>query len=708
MRFKNHFLESFEKIDSTFETLFEASGEVYKLTSEGLAQIVKRAFKAPPEFSKADSLTILNPSNAEDLKVIKSLKTKPIRVILYTTSKGRVVRKDEENQTYYLTKEFLSDLKAVGDTKEEKDFLNLLSERTKKNSERTSSDTEFNLVDDEILKFLDLLKSSSPSKYAKGVYYVYNQTSKKLYEVIYNKKDSKFNFDNLFNAVDEDEEFILKGSSREVEAVQVAGALFDSVKMGISIAKYADRNPLVEFPYKDDKSFKSIVSELEEALTNSEMTDNAKVLRSKFDSMNVMNWLNVCAIAGGMTDFVKNEIKFKPQIVYKSMPEYRKLEGERFGGEDKTGKFSMVEALVSDVDAKELLGFIKDSENKIAPNGSFVEVLSKDGKLLAKYYQITLKGSEMTELGKSQKYFQNIYGMIVNSKEVFESKSYEDLLCESILDKLSSTAKKGSEFLKKVGKDLYEKIRFLFSAFKKWSEQTRSGLTKEVSNNASNDALELFGKAVEESKTDIEEFVKKLVGDSKNLRLYWSIANKKIEKLINDVKLAKNGDFILVDFEEAKIPSIIDEDVFKKQIFTYSFLKAFRHLVANSQNPLEKYVNELLGLYIEAVFGSTELPLWKVFTAYQTPSYEFLGTKKSNKEERETNILKGLGREGVPLVDLKGRFYKGSHSINMDILTDMINSSGKFEPLYTNFSVRYHEDTLAPIFQAHQESGGKK
>lgn len=699
MGFKNHFLESFEKIDNIFETLFEASGVVYKLTTDGLNHIVRKAFKAHPEFSKADSLTILNPSNAEDLKLIKSLKMKPIRVVLYTSSKGRIVRKDEENQQYFITKEFLSDLKEVGESKEEKEFLATLKERTKKNSEKTFADTEFVLVGNEIVTFLDLLKSSSPSKYAKGVYYVYNQTSNKLYEVIYNKKDSKFDFDKLFEAVDENEEFSLNAKAREVEAIQVLGTLFDSSKMGIEIAKYADKNPLFKFPYKDDPKFKSVISDLLNILDDDELTDRAKVLKSKFDLMTVMDWLNFCALAGGMSDFVKNEVNFKPHIVYKSIPEYRTLE-DREG----TGKYSMVELLVSNVKGKELLDLIKDKENKVSPNKDFVEVLSPTGKTLAKYYQITLKGSELTNLGKSQKYFQNLYGMIINSKEVFESaKNYEDLLCESILDKLSSTAKKGSEFLKSVGKELYEKIKFLFTAFRKWSEQTRSNLSKEVSKNVYNDAVELFGKAVEEAKADVEGFLKTLGNDTKNLRIHWSIADKKIQKLIGDLHKGKNADFIKIDFEDSVMPSDINDEVFKKQVFVYSFLKAFRHLVANSQNPLENYVDELLGLYIEAVFGSTELPLWKVFTAYQTPPYEFLGTKKSNKEERQKNILKNLGNEGIPLLDLYGRFLKGSYNINMDILTDIIGTDGNFSPLYTKFSVRYNDD-LFPMFQAHQES----
>jgi hypothetical protein len=83
--------------------------------------------------------------------------------------------------------------------------------------------------------------------------------------------------------------------------------------------------------------------------------------------------------------------------------------------------------------------------------------------------------------------------------------------------------------------------------------------------------------------------------------------------------------------------------------------------------------------------------------------YEFLGTRETDKESRKESILKNLGKEGVPLVVLDLVPNRGAHGITINLLSDLINESGKFTPKYTVFEVSYVKETLVPSFQALRE-----
>jgi len=197
---------------------------------------------------------------------------------------------------------------------------------------------------------------------------------------------------------------------------------------------------------------------------------------------------------------------------------------------------------------------------------------------------------------------------------------------------------------------------------------------------------------------EINEIIVELMNDSAK---YWRVGNEKIAKFIPEMNRNKNEN-ISINFKPAIFQQPTD-NTFKKQIFTYSFLKAFQQVVINSKNPLEKYIDELLGLYIEAVFGATRLPLWKVYSAGNKPTYEFVGTKYTTMEERKGNILKGLGKDGMKIVSLDVTPLKGSHKISVTILSNIISENGQFKPSYVYYDVSYDPNTLSPVFIAVRE-----
>jgi chorismate mutase len=716
MSFKNQFIKSRERIEEMFETLFEASEESYNLTTKGLTQIFDKSFEEPPTISKTENFIVYNPSNETDKKEIQKLKNsdKSVRVVMYTMSKSRIVKPNISSEYFNVSKEFLSNTKAIEDV--QKDLLKTISEREakRKAAGKTKQETSVKILDTEIITFLDMLRNNEPTKFAKGVYYVLNQTSGDFFEIIYNKKDDKFSFDSLFEISapyegpsPNGEKFKISAYAQEINDIMALGVYFDANEMSSAIKSFQKDNKDLDIPYQDS-SFKSIVTPFEKALNASDdFRRFNEVVKRDYKKFGYDDWYGVCILAGGMSQFVREQVSIKsPYIVLDSISEFKDLEAKKMSYktdeeyDDAYGKVSTVEVVISSVPAKDLLKFISRKDTMFDPEEAYVKIVDIDRKELARFWQISLKTTEASSLGKSQRYFSKIYGMIVNSKEVFESyKEFPELLSEGLLQKLSDTAKKGVKFLEFVGKKFYDKIKFLITAMKDWSNSLRNNLSKNVSRNVVDDASELYGKGLtEDVKKEINEIIVELMNDSAK---YWRVGNEKIEKFIPEMNRNKNEN-IFINFKPTTFQQPT-ENTFKKQIFTYSFLKAFQQVVINSKNPLEKYIDELLGLYIEAVFGATRLPLWKVYSAGSKPPYEFVGTKYTTMEERKGNILKGLGKDGMKIVSLDVTPLKGSHKISVTILSNIISENGQFKPSYVYYDVSYDPNTLSPVFIAVRE-----
>jgi hypothetical protein len=718
MSFKNHFTNSSEKISNLYEALFEASETYYNLTGEGLKQIFDQTFTTPPKVSKATNLIVLNPANEEDKKEILKYRksTKPIRIVLYAMPHSRIVKPSIEADFYNISKEFLTSFPLIAGDASQKTLLATIDDREDKRklAGKTSKDVSFKITDEEVLTFLDLLKNSAPTKFSRGVYYIFDTENEELYEIIYNKKDSKFAFDSLFTpskpyeGPEEDgrADFKISRKARELADIQILGVYFDANEMMENILHFQKDNPEFKIPYEESSSFHSIVKPFEHALNSSkEFRRFNEIVKRDYKKFGYSDFIGICGMAGGFSKFVQEVVKISnPHIVFNSISEYKKLEAEKLGYKDEdVNKSSTVDALISTVDAEELFALISRKDSKLLSEDSYVKVVDEAGKTLAKYWQVNLKESVETPMGRSQRYFSKIYSMIVNAKEVFESyQNYEELLNESILEKLTDAAKKGAKFLKEVGKKLFDKIKYLILALKDWSVNVRENISKNVSGNVVEYALELFGKGLQEDvKKEVSEIVEEVLKGGKT---NWKVANDKIERLVDILEKSKNKDLIVINFEDAEEPTSFNVNLFKRLIFNYSFLKAFQGVVANSKNPLEKYIDELLGLYVEAVYGATKLPVWKVYAVFGGHKpYEFLGTRETDKESRKESILKNLGKEGVPLVVLDLVPNRGAHGITINLLSDLINESGKFTPKYTVFEVSYVKETLVPSFQALRE-----
>lgn len=720
MSFKNYYenqvSELNEKIDDLFEPLFEAAETYYNLTTNGIMELYDKSLTEAPKVTKGTNFVILNPKNEDDKTRISGYKKSKgmLRLVGYTLSKSRITKPNTDSQFFELSKEFITFKTLVGNTAEEKALILKIKEREeerKKSEQKTSKDTSFKLTDDEILIFLDILKNTDPSKFARGVYYFLDKDNDLFVEYIYNKKDSKFAFENLFKEAqpysgeEDGTGFKISGKAQEYEDVQVLGLYFDADSLQKQIEEFSAKNQDLKIPY-ENKDFRNIVRPFEVALESSdEFRPFAGIIKRDFKKFSYNDWLGACILANGMTQFRKDVVKVtKPDIIFKSMPEFKKLETELMGyrSEEDYGKISTADVIVSTIPSKELMKGMEQKIIKLNGNDDHVQII-KDGKVVGKFWQVSLKQSkEDSQLGRTQKHFSKIYKMNVDAKNVFDSYiSYEDLLTESVLEKLSSTAKKGAKFLKEVGKKFFDKIKYLILALKEWSSDFRNKITKKMAEDVVEVARGLYGLSMNESvKEDITNTILILLkAPDKN----WLFAKEKTDILGSDLYRMKN-DLVKVSYDSTEKPAKIVDSVFRKQIFVYNFMLAFKEVISRSKLPLENYIDELLGLYIEAVYGATKLPMYKVYSTFnQHVPYEFIGTKESEKELRKGNILKNLSKEGVPLISLVIEPKKGSHSIGLMLLTNIIGEDGKFNPMYTKFNVDYDKLTLAPAFIAESE-----
>lgn len=721
MAFKNYFKESvendIEKLNELYEPLFEANEDsaLYNFTSNGIMQFQKSFTESAPSVSKATDLVILNPKNEEDKKKISSFKKSKgmIRLIAYIMTKGRFTKPTPDAHFFNVSKEFLT-FKGidglVSKTPEEKELLSKIKERESKRT-KDQTDSSFKITDDESVIFLNILKNTDPAKFTMGVYYVLDKDNDLFFEYIYNKKTDLFSFENMFKEAQpyegesEGKGFKISGKAQDNEEVQVLGLYFDAKEMMNQISKFQASHQDLTTPF-ENKEFKAIVKPFETALNASDefKTFNG-VIKKSYPKFSYSDWFMICQLANGMTQFRKDVVKISnPYIIFDKIPKFKELEAEKLGYKEEGdyGKVSTSDVIISNIPGNDVLEYMKSPDTKLVPENQAVNIV-REGKVLGKFWQVSLKiSTKDSQLGRSQKYFSKVYGMQVKGKDVYESLDFDQVLSEGILEKLSDTAKKGAKFLKEVGKKFYDKIKYLFLALKEWSGNFRDKLTKEVSNQIVEDARRLYGKALTESVAgDISTLIITLLNaPEKN----WEMANEKLNILGGDL-MKMNSSIVTTKFSTAYKPPKVTENVFKKQIFTYSFMLAFKSVVENSKNPLEKYIEELLGLYIEAVFGATQLPLWKVYSTINDHApYEFVGTKESSKEFRKGNILKNLKNDGLPLVYTLFQPSKGFHIIDMELLSNIIGEDGKFNPYYTHFSVDYNKNNMSPQFIAEREN----
>lgn len=731
----------------------DSSDKIVSLSSKGLDQLFKKNFDDSLEnlgIDKNDPFLVFDTSTDEGKdhlrKLLKKTRSdKRMEILLLKpmqsgTNKGysRLIKPNAESQIYEISKEILGNFNDLDSTwktipADEKKFIQNIYDRNarlKKDGEKSSSDSYLKISDTEAKDIINLLSKYYPKKYVKGVYYFQNKRTGVIYTVIYNKLDPAFKKDDMFEKyreyspnIDYDKDGVkitslkLDARSQEQETIQVLGFYYDAEESLKRLNSYFDR---LDFPgdeaegaiLKHDSALKDIIEPFLNSLEHIESKSFVNIIKRINKNFCYLDWKLMFTLGIGATRFAKDVLKTSnSDMVFKNINEFKKAEADKMGSKESEdyGKISTVDVVVStDLTSKQMMEYIRDPEIKLSAKDRKI-VMIRGNKELGSYYQISLKLGETTaRVGRAQRLFGKMVDMVVKTKDVYESyPSYGELLSESLLDKLTDSAKSGVNFLKKLGEGLYEKIRKLVTFLGKWAMTTFKKMKDSYRKDFIANTKELFGAALTESEEtyNIKIFAKEMaLKCMQEPEKFYDIANKKINAEIAKISASRYSDYYKTIFSDANFSSVSKkhmESCFYKQMFNYSFLKAFDHILLKSENPIEEYVDDILGLYIEAVHGSSTFPLWIIYG--DEGKYVYVGSKQENKDNRKTNILTGLSKSGFHVVVLDGRTVtNGAHSFRLYTLCDLINVEGKgeFAPKYTNFKIGYDRNNLAPTFDA--------
>ena len=158
------------------------------------------------------------------------------------------------------------------------------------------------------------------------------------------------------------------------------------------------------------------------------------VIKKSYQKFSYSDWLNICQLANGMTQFRKDVVKIsKPYIIFDKIPKFKELEAEKMGYKEDGdyGKVSTTDVIVSNIPGDDVLTYLESPDTKLVPDDQAVSIM-KDGKSVGKFWQISLKiSTKYSQLGRSQKYFSKIYGMQVKGKDVYESLDYEQVFLKA-------------------------------------------------------------------------------------------------------------------------------------------------------------------------------------------------------------------------------------------------------------------------------------
>lgn len=512
-------------------------------------------------------------------------------------------------------------------------------------------------------------------------------------------------------------------NAQHPESLQLAGFFFDAEEMERKIVSFAERNSDLDVDNpSSNQDFLAIVEPYAEAFSKGDHRDFKSEFVKIYKNFTVQDWINNLAYAKSCSIFNREVSKFTtPHILHDSISEYRTLEAAKLGREADV-KQSVVDALVSDVPAENLIEFIKLHNSKLRANKErgCIEV-HKNGTLVATYYQLSLKVEENNKLGRGHRNLKKKYGFAAKAQDLYDHEvHYEDLLlAEGVIEKLSKAASDGLKVLKLIGKDLFEKLLKVAGALKSWKVKLINQIKNSYDSHFVSDTMALFGLAsLNESSIEGAEFkhIIEKIAKSPDLKAKYAAANAKIEKALNNIASSKYGKYYRVRFNTPNITSIkkgAAEHVLAGMAFNYAYIQAFnRMLVTNTgAEHIETYVDELVDLYVDSIFGSTELPVWKLFSKTEKVDkpYVYMGIKKDNKEERVNSILAHDVENAMPLVILDATSIgDGLHHIQMYVLSKVVNDNGTFNPMYVWYNISYDKKAygkgiLKPFFMAKAE-----
>lgn len=709
-------------------------GKTLRLTEAGF----KALFKYPLEKSGdplpdfADTFSLIDVKSTDGKQTLESYKSEGAykRIIAYSTDHATF--RELPNDFVDIPRDYFKEFMSKSPDSEIYQFANKFywdknltdAENKERGALKSDSINHIRVTREDAIATLKFGAEKVGLKY--GIYTLLDEDTDMIYQIIYPAAREAVKIGFMFNVHEgatSGGKLKIKGSTQENETHTLLGFYYDAEELKKKIDTFRERNADVkDEDLASNEQFQNLIEPYTDALHSSkEFNNKSSWIIKDHKTWGYEAWYTTLAYGIPATKFHKEIVKFSPvNIVCKSITEYRDLEEQLMKyGENKI-KRSTVDALVSSVPAAELLKLMNLPSTTLHGNASegYVTV-NKDGMVVAKYYQLSLKTKDTDQLGRAQTSLSKKYKFAADASKMFESTNeadiYDAILKEGLISKLSSAAKSGLEVLKKLGKEQFQKLLSLTSKLKSWSSKLLSGIKTYTEANLSRLATELFGLPLTEARNDdIKQIIAQIMSlDEKGKIAKYKNANSKIQNSLVAIKKSSFTKHCDLMYNVPVHVDNYDENLFLRQLFNFAFLESIKNLVIRNvdQKHMEEYVDELVDMYTDSIFGTTTLPVWRLYSNKgledsKTP-WEYLGTKATQKDYRTKNILNNMSGNDIPLTVIKGTSVKGGyHHFYLYTLTQLVDSDGAFAPMYMEFAHSYQKSDLSPEFRGTTQVSG--
>lgn len=560
--------------------------------------------------------------------------------------------------------------------------------------------------------------SDSPKTLKLNRFYLYSENADVLLEIVYNEDQPDSTPEKMLDVVsgkedgEEGSKEGKKGKEKKYnivvgaldhESYQVLGAYFPKAEETYhSILSYIETNGSNVESQKFEKIILPFVTAIKTFLGTA---DRPQSSIGVFDKLvkegNAYDYLRAVTFAAGVAEFKKKVAPSYAHIVYGKMSGpsgYRELETKKMGYKDgEYGKTNTADFLLSSVDDGKLLSLIKSKTTKLQANkNGSVDVVDEEGTVLANYFQVSLKTTkEGSSIGRTHSHVKKTFGdkLPQASREVF-GESVESILQinEGIFDKLSELAKKGLEKLKELGAEFLAKVAKISNLLRGMTKTGLKTFLAKVNASLPHTIEVLYNGELKEAvftgNFSIEKKCEELFARADHVALF-NKANAKLEEVLNKIGNGKVIGHTKVDVKVGT-PKKLEPKSFKRQIFHYAFITTFTELflkgMSDSKRVVISAIHEIVDLYAEAIFGSTQLPLWKVYQ-YNTDKFELVGSREQFKSDKKARLEAIV--DGITIMHLRGD--TADKHLYIDFLVDVMDEDGK--QTYAEYEIGYGGET---------------
>lgn len=405
-----------------------------------------------------------------------------------------------------------------------------------------------------------------------------------------------------------------------------------------------------------------IKSEIQEILSQSR--DWNPVGKSEVLSSieNKKKLIDVISLIRGMYNFVNDNAKSvispgKLNIIHNKINGYYELE-KQIMGEIKGSKANTADCLICNCDFSKLKSNMQKYEVKPNEQGGYITCGD------VKFFQVSLKKSKnKAQLGKVTKKLTDLG--YVDDGFINEWKALEwfKKISSSVLNKVSS-------MVKKITGPVLKRIKKYFNTgiTKKDLRQLTRGLTESINEN----------KIVNLDKIESDKQKQTVVSILNNTNTIL----RRINELVNEIS-SYNSDSIVI---KSKLLNTIKDNnhanTALKLASNFKTLNTIKNILDDSEGLSES----LRSILAEMFFGSTKLPIWKVYGDFGSGiSYSYMGTIERYLTTNMPNNLESIGVRISP--DKSGSYY----TITILILEDISEKGKNYVKLRTgtNSSSRF-------------------